>query len=101
MDGAEAGPVLPGSAAARLSRASHRRRLPPNGRSPFASIRRYRLAPGAMDELARRVDEGFAEEIRTRPGFVSYEFVDCEDGEILTISRFAEAGEASRELAQH
>jgi hypothetical protein len=55
-----------------------------------------------MDELARRVDEGFAEEIRTRPGFVSYEFVDCGDGEILTISMFAEASEAeaSRELAQ-
>lgn len=68
----------------------------------FASIRRYRLARGAMDELARRVDEGFAEEILTRAGFVSYEFIDCGDGEILTISMFAEASEAeaSRELAQ-
>jgi hypothetical protein len=55
-----------------------------------------------MDELARRVDDGFAEEIRTRHGFVSYEFVDCGDGEILTISMFADANEAeaSRELAR-
>jgi hypothetical protein len=69
----------------------------------FASIRRYRLARGSMDELARRVDDGFAEDIRTRPGFVSYEFVDCGDGEILTISMFADANEAeaSRELAQN
>jgi hypothetical protein len=55
-----------------------------------------------MDDLARRVDDGFAEELRTRPGFVSYEFVDCGDGEILTISMFADANgaEASRELAR-
>jgi hypothetical protein len=66
-------------------------------------MRRYRLTSGSMEELARRVDEGFAEEIRTRPGFVSYEFVDCGDGEILTISTFADPKEAeeSRELAQH
>jgi hypothetical protein len=55
-----------------------------------------------MDELARRVDEGFAEEICVQPGFVSYEFVDCGDGEVMTISIFREADGAagSRELAQ-
>lgn len=55
-----------------------------------------------MDDLARRVDEGFAEEISKQPGFVSYEFLDCADGEIATISLFGEADQAelSRELAQ-
>lgn len=68
----------------------------------FASLRHYRLARGSMEELARRVDEGFAEEVRTQPGFVSYEFIACDGGEILTISTFGEAlqAEASRELAQ-
>lgn len=68
----------------------------------FASIRRYRMQKGSMDELARRVDEGFAEEICAEPGFVSYEFVDCGDGEVMTISIFREADEAagSRDLAQ-
>jgi hypothetical protein len=68
----------------------------------FASIRRYRMRTGSMDELARRVDEGFAEEICVQPGFVSYEFVDCGDGEVMTISIFREADGAagSRELAQ-
>jgi heme-degrading monooxygenase HmoA len=68
----------------------------------FASIRRYRMHKGSMDELARRVDEGFAEEICAQPGFVSYEFVDCGDGEVMTISIFREAGGAagSRDLAQ-
>ena len=68
----------------------------------FASIRRYRFARGLMDELARRVDEGFADQIGAQPGFVSYEFMDCGDGEFVTISIFREAlqAETSRGLAQ-
>jgi hypothetical protein len=68
----------------------------------FASIRRYRLQRGPMEELTRRVDEGFAEDIGRRPGFVAYEFMDCGDGEILTLSMFRDADQAetSRELAQ-
>jgi hypothetical protein len=67
----------------------------------FASIRRYRMHTGSMNELASRVDTGFAEEIITQPGFVSYEFVDCGDGEVMTISIFRDAWEAagSRDLA--
>jgi hypothetical protein len=55
-----------------------------------------------MDELTRRVDEGFAEDIGRQPGFASYEFVDCGDGEIITLSVFRDAdqAEASRTLAQ-
>jgi hypothetical protein len=55
-----------------------------------------------MEELARRVDVEFAEDIRRRPGFVAYEFMDCGDGEIMTLSVFGEAdqAEASRALAQ-
>jgi hypothetical protein len=68
----------------------------------FASIRRYRLTRGSMEELTRRVDDGFADEICTQPGFVSYEFMDRGEGEIMTISLFGEAqhAEASRALAQ-
>ncbi len=67
----------------------------------FASIRRYRLQRGSMEELTRRVDEGFAQDIGRRPGFVAYEFMDCGDGEILTLSVFRDGdqAEASRELA--
>src|SRR5438105_11151446 len=68
----------------------------------FASIRCYRLAQGSLDELARLVDMGFADLIGAQPGFVSYEFVDCGDGEVTTISLFREAlqAETSRDLAQ-
>jgi len=68
----------------------------------FASVRHYRLIEGEMQELARRVDHGFAELVRAQPGFVSYEFIDCGDGEIVTISMFATEpmADASRELAE-
>jgi hypothetical protein len=68
----------------------------------FASMRRYRLERGSMDELARRVDEDFAEQLAAQPGFVSYEFIDCGFGEFTTMSIFRtlEQAEASRELAR-
>jgi heme-degrading monooxygenase HmoA len=68
----------------------------------FASIRRYRLERDLTEELARRVDDGFAEEISDQPGFVSYELLDCGEREFVTISIFDDApqAEASRELAQ-
>jgi hypothetical protein len=72
------------------------------GAAMFASIRRYRLTQGSMDELTRRVDESFAEQIGVQPGFVSYEFIDCGEGDIMTVSIFrgADEAEASRDLAQ-
>src|SRR3954453_10018646 len=68
----------------------------------FASMRRYRLERGSMPELARRVDEDFAESLAAQPGFVSYEFIDCGVGEFMTMSVFLtlEQAEASRELAR-
>jgi hypothetical protein len=55
-----------------------------------------------MEELMRRVDASFADQISARPGFVSYEFIDCGDGEVMTVSVFrdAEGADGSRELAQ-
>jgi hypothetical protein len=68
----------------------------------FASMRRYRLERGSMAELARRIDEDFAERLAAQPGFVSYEFIDCGLGEFMTMSIFLTLGqaEASRELAR-
>ena len=68
----------------------------------FASMRRYRLERGSMDELARRIDEDFAERLSAQPGFVAYEFIDCGLGEFLTLSVFLTLAQAegSRELAR-
>lgn len=55
-----------------------------------------------MRVLTRLVDDAFAPWIAKKPGFVTYEFVDCRDGQIMTLSIFheAEQAEASRELAE-
>src|SRR5882757_2348661 len=68
----------------------------------FASIRRYRLQAVPLKELARRVDEGFAEEVSAHPGFVSYEFIYCDDDEVTTVTVFwrGEQAEASHNHAR-
>jgi hypothetical protein len=68
----------------------------------FASIRRYRLARGSMDELMRRVDESFVEQIGAQEGFVSYHAIELPDNELISVSVFSgpRQAEASRELAQ-
>lgn len=68
----------------------------------FATIRRYRLIEGSLDDLRQRVEESFAEQIQAQPGFRSYQFIDCGDGIVMTISVFRHGyeAEASRELAQ-
>jgi hypothetical protein len=68
----------------------------------FASMRRYRLERGSLGELARRIDEDFAQQLAAQPGFVSYEFINCGLGEFMTMSIFLtlQQAEASRELAR-
>jgi hypothetical protein len=65
-------------------------------------MRRNRLERGSMDELARRIDQDFAERLAAQPGFVSYEFIDCGLGEFMTLSIFLtlDQAEASRALAR-
>jgi len=60
----------------------------------YASVRRYRVAPGQMDELMHRVDEGFAEKISGQDGFCSYQAIAVGDTECVTISCFREEADA-------
>jgi heme-degrading monooxygenase HmoA len=68
----------------------------------FASLRCYFVHKAPATELARLVDQDFADRISAQPGFVSYEFLDGGEGEAMTISAFDEAAQAedSRELAR-
>src|SRR6476620_11547698 len=67
----------------------------------FASIRRYRLKGGSMDDLLHLVDTDFAETIAEAEGFVAYEVIDLGDGELMTLSVFHDfdAAMASDDLA--
>jgi hypothetical protein len=68
----------------------------------FASVRCYYVHRATPRELAERVGEDFADRLSERPGFVAYDFLDCGDGEAMSISVFREAAQAhdSRELAR-
>jgi hypothetical protein len=56
----------------------------------FAAIRYYRTDPDSMDEVVRRVKEGFVPVIRETPGFVSYFVLTPRQGEMVTVSVFEE-----------
>src|SRR3954463_2600391 len=68
----------------------------------FASMRRYRVQAGGLEAFMRRVDASFADGLAARPGFVSYELIDCGDGDLFTLSIFREPAqaEASRDFAR-
>ena len=68
----------------------------------FASIRRYRLARGSMDELMHRVDESFAQQISAQEGFVAYHVIELPDNELISVSVFdgPKQAEASRDLSR-
>jgi heme-degrading monooxygenase HmoA len=60
----------------------------------FTSIRRYKVTRGAVEELARRVREGFVPLVRQMPGFNSYYLLDGGPDVLITISVFDSPDEA-------
>jgi len=68
----------------------------------YASIRRYEgIAPASVDELTRRVQEGFVPIISKQPGFVAYYAVIAGQGVVASISVFEDqaGAEASNRAA--
>jgi len=67
----------------------------------FASVRRYRLESGSIDDLLHLVDTDFAESVEEMDGFMEYQVLECGNGEIITITTFKDrrSAEASAEMA--
>ncbi len=67
----------------------------------FASVRRYRLESGSIDDLLHMVDTDFAESVQEMEGFIEYQVLECGNGEIITITTFRDrrSAEASMEMA--
>ena len=67
----------------------------------FASVRRYRLESGSIDDLLHLVDSDFAESVEEMDGFMEYQVLECGNGEIITITTFKDrrSAEASMEMA--
>ncbi len=68
----------------------------------FAAIRRYHTDPGSVDEIARRVTDGFVPMISGMPGFVAYFAMDAGQGEFGSVSVFEDqqSAEASNKAAE-
>jgi hypothetical protein len=68
----------------------------------YAAIRRYDTDPRIVDELTRRVNEGFLPIISNAPGFVAYYVIDEGNGVLVSVSVFedqAGAEESSKRSA--
>jgi hypothetical protein len=67
----------------------------------FASVRRYRLESGSIDDLLHMVDTDFAESVQEMDGFMEYQVLECGNGEIITITTFRDrqSAEASMDMA--
>ncbi len=52
----------------------------------YTAIRRYQVDPGSVDEITRRVQNGFVPLIRQVPGFVDYYLVDAGNGAVVSLS---------------
>ncbi len=67
----------------------------------YASIRRYQVDPGSVDEVVRQAEEVFVPIISGAPGFNAYYLVNAGDGVVATVSVFEnQAGaEESNKLA--
>jgi hypothetical protein len=61
----------------------------------FSNVRTYRASPGDIDRIMRAIDESFAPELSTQPGFVAYQAIDCGGGEVVTITTFRAESDAA------
>jgi hypothetical protein len=66
----------------------------------YAVSRQYQVDPGAVDEIARRVERGFVPIISAVPGFVSYSLNDWGAGSISTFSVFQDKAGAEASVAK-
>jgi hypothetical protein len=70
----------------------------------YASIRRYNITNAeTVEEITRRVKEGFVPIISQTPGFIAYTIVDAGEGVVASITVFGDqagAEESNRRAAE-
>jgi hypothetical protein len=54
----------------------------------YASIRRYRLGAGSLDDAMHLADTELADRIAAEPGFVDYQAIDTGDGTVMSVTIF-------------
>ena len=54
----------------------------------YASIRRYRMGAGSMDDAMHIVDTELADMLSEEPGFIDYQAMDTGDGTVTSVTIF-------------
>ncbi len=70
----------------------------------YVSVRHYEMDAETVDELMRRVEEGFVPIISNAPGFIAYYVLDAGEGVVASISIFTDqagAEESNRMAADY
>jgi antibiotic biosynthesis monooxygenase len=52
----------------------------------FMSIRRYQVGAGQRDQVVQMVDEGWTDQLRQEPGFLSYHVVAIGPSELVSLT---------------
>ena len=67
----------------------------------YASIRRYRMGAGSMDDAMHLADTEFADRLAEEPGFVDYQVVATGDNTIMSMTIFEDEAQctASNDMA--
>ncbi|MEO8743914.1 MAG: antibiotic biosynthesis monooxygenase [Candidatus Dormiibacterota bacterium] len=69
----------------------------------YITMRQYRVQPGQIEEVARRVDDDWLGKLHEMPGFISYHVFKAQEDHLISVSTFLdektgqEAAEASSE----
>lgn len=62
----------------------------------YASIRRYRMGSGSLDEAMHLADTELADRLAAEPGFVDYQVIDSGDGTITSVTVFDDEDQCLR-----
>ena len=62
------------------------------------AVRYYRVDPDSVDEVIRRVNEGFVPTISDAPGFLAYYTLATGDGVLATVSVFEDRSGAEESV---
>ena len=67
----------------------------------YANVRQYRISPDEIDQTMHLADTELADRLADEDGFVAYELMATDDGEIcsMTIFQDREGAERSQEIA--
>jgi heme-degrading monooxygenase HmoA len=60
----------------------------------YMTMRQYRVEPGQLDEVARRVDDDWLGKVRAMHGFISYHVFKGGDDHLVSITTFLDEKEA-------